>query len=75
MRFINLRRDLFIFSRCSQQSKFKICEKHTEIPIAAILDAQGPHLPLWANTLVLLAFLVVFRFLGYIVLRYFRSPK
>ncbi|KAI4457224.1 abc transporter g family member 28 [Holotrichia oblita] len=64
---------------CAQQSKFEICNKHPsqtqDIPITAILDAQGPHLPLWANTLVLLAFLVIFRFLGYIVLRYIRSPK
>jgi len=43
--------------------------------VEAILEAQGANLPLWANTLVLLLFLLVFRVLGYVVLRYFRRPK
>lgn len=61
--------------RCATQSKFKICTESEHIPISAILEAQGSYLPLWANTLVLLGFLLVFRILGYIVLRYFKAPK
>ncbi|XP_055691964.1 uncharacterized protein LOC129794996 [Lutzomyia longipalpis] len=67
---------------CGEQSKFAICttegpdgstSKH--IPVDAILDAQGCTAPLWLNTLVLVGFLIVFRLLGYIVLRYVRCPK
>lgn len=65
----------FFYFRCSHQSKFEVCVQETHIPVSAILDAQGSHLPLWANTLVLLNFLLVFRILGYVVLRYFRTPK
>ncbi|KAG5885739.1 hypothetical protein JTB14_007846 [Gonioctena quinquepunctata] len=61
--------------RCSSQSKFKICDEKDYIPVSSILEAQGSYLPLWANTLVLLAFLFVFRVLGYMVLRYFKAPK
>ncbi|XP_044737771.1 ABC transporter G family member 9 isoform X2 [Chrysoperla carnea] len=60
---------------CSEQSKFSVCENSTFIPVNAILEAQGTSLPLWANTLVLLLFFVIFRVLGYVVLRYFRCPK
>nr|XP_022916443.1 ABC transporter G family member 14 isoform X1 [Onthophagus taurus] len=62
---------------CAQQSKFEICNKNSQsfIPVGDILEAQGSHLPFWANSLVLLAFLIIFRLLGYVVLRYFRSPK
>ncbi|XP_065171136.1 uncharacterized protein E23 isoform X1 [Atheta coriaria] len=60
---------------CSNTSKFPICADSSHIPVSAILEAQGPHLPLWANTCVLVAFLLVFRLLGYVVLRYFRTPK
>lgn len=62
-------------SRCAEQSKFKICTRSSHIPVSSILEAQGTYLPLWANTIVLLAFLLVFRILGYIVLRYFKAPK
>jgi len=63
--------------RCAVQSKFDICTTNSSshIPVSAILEAQGASLPLWANTLVLLLFLLIFRILGYIVLRYFRRPK
>lgn len=61
--------------QCAAQSKFEICNTTTYIPVEAILEAQGSHLPLWANSLVLLLFLFIFRLLGYIVLRYFRHPK
>ncbi|XP_063242998.1 uncharacterized protein LOC134542563 isoform X2 [Bacillus rossius redtenbacheri] len=63
--------------RCGAHTKFKACENKTvtNIPIVDILEAQGISLPLWANTLVLIVFLLIFRILGYIVLRYFRRPK
>ncbi|KAJ9578181.1 hypothetical protein L9F63_005570, partial [Diploptera punctata] len=60
---------------CAAQSKFEVCSNNTHIPVEDILKAQGASLPLWANTLVLLLFLLIFRILGYIVLRYFRRPK
>ncbi|PSN36821.1 ABC transporter G family member 14 [Blattella germanica] len=60
---------------CAAQSKFDVCANVTHIPVEDILKAQGASLPLWANTLVLLLFLLIFRILGYIVLRYFRRPK
>ncbi|KAJ8948066.1 hypothetical protein NQ314_008495 [Rhamnusium bicolor] len=61
--------------KCAPQSKFKICTESDHIPVSSILEAQGAYLPLWANTIVLLAFLLVFRILGYVVLRYFKAPK
>ncbi|CAL1684610.1 unnamed protein product [Lasius platythorax] len=64
---------------CSQPSKFAECRNSTTIPVSAILESQdggrSSGLPLWANTAVLLAFLIVFRTLGYLVLRYYRVPK
>ncbi|CAH1983217.1 unnamed protein product [Acanthoscelides obtectus] len=61
--------------KCAPHSKYAICAELDYIPVSSIIESQGPCLPLWANTLVLLAFLLVFRVLGYIVLRYFRAPK
>ncbi|CAH0564480.1 unnamed protein product [Brassicogethes aeneus] len=61
--------------KCAEQSKFSVCNKSENIPMSSILEAQGADLPLWANTIVLLAFLFVFRTLGYVVLRYFKTPK
>ncbi|VEN52267.1 unnamed protein product [Callosobruchus maculatus] len=61
--------------KCAPHSKYAICSELDYIPVSSIIESQGPCLPLWANTLVLLAFLLVFRVLGYIVLRYFRAPK
>ncbi|XP_076271332.1 ABC transporter G family member E23 isoform X2 [Rhynchophorus ferrugineus] len=60
---------------CAETSKFAICQGSDHIPVSSILEAQGTYLPLWANTLVLLGFLLVFRLLGYMVLRYFNTPK
>uniref|UniRef100_A0AAR5PCZ3 ABC transporter domain-containing protein n=1 Tax=Dendroctonus ponderosae TaxID=77166 RepID=A0AAR5PCZ3_DENPD len=60
---------------CAAKSKFAICQESAHIPVSSILEAQGTYWPLWANTLVLIGFLCVFRFLGYIVLRYFNTPK
>ncbi|XP_019870141.1 uncharacterized protein LOC109598676 isoform X2 [Aethina tumida] len=61
--------------QCGHQSKFEICSDSDHIPVSAILEAQGAYLPLWANTIVLMAFLFVFRILGYVVLRFFKTPK
>lgn len=68
---------MFLFSSCDAQSKFAICTEGGSkvIPVEAILAEQGCTAPLWVNTLVLLGFLVVFRVLGYLVLRYIRCPK
>ncbi|XP_050298254.1 uncharacterized protein LOC126737409 isoform X1 [Anthonomus grandis grandis] len=60
---------------CAKKSKFPICQESDYIPVTSILEAQGTYLPLWANTLVLLGFLFVFRLLGYMVLRYYQTPK
>lgn len=67
---------------CAEQSKFEICSQLNEdgsrnqvIPVQSILEAQGCNAPLWLNTVVLVGFLVVFRLLGYLVLRYVRCPK
>ncbi|KAI5711411.1 hypothetical protein M8J75_000195 [Diaphorina citri] len=60
--------------QCATQSKFDACANSTYIPVDAILESQGSSLPLWCNTLILIGFLVFFRTLGYIVLRYFRRP-
>lgn len=65
------------FYRCAEQSKFAVCSElhQPTIPVEAILEQQGCTAPLWVNTLVLIGFLVVFRLLGYFVLRYVRCPK
>lgn len=64
--------------RCAEKnSRFDACVNGAnEIPPDAILAASGgTGFPLWANTLLLLSFLFVFRILGYMVLRYFRRPR
>ncbi|XP_065216913.1 uncharacterized protein E23 isoform X2 [Planococcus citri] len=60
---------------CATQSKFDVCKTSSHIPVSDILAIEGSALPLWLNTLILLVFLLVFRILGYVVLRYFRRPK
>lgn len=40
-----------------------------------ISSAGSEPLPMWFNTLILMVFLVVFRVLGYVVLRYIRRPR
>ncbi|XP_033228209.1 ABC transporter G family member 14 isoform X1 [Belonocnema kinseyi] len=64
---------------CSQPSKFPECSNGTTIPLSAILERQGgvrgSGLPLWANTAILVTFLIVFRTLGYLVLRFYRVPQ
>ncbi|XP_015914393.1 uncharacterized protein [Parasteatoda tepidariorum] len=67
--------------RCAEEnSLFEICRNSNTnstvyIPADHIVNQHGPSLPMWANTLILLAFLVIFRLLGYAVLRYARRPK
>ncbi|XP_055944127.1 uncharacterized protein LOC129975179 isoform X2 [Argiope bruennichi] len=65
--------------RCAESnSMFEICRQSnstTHIPFEQIISQSGEPLPMWANTLILILFLVVFRFLGYAVLRYVRRPK
>ncbi|XP_063703530.1 uncharacterized protein LOC134833215 isoform X1 [Culicoides brevitarsis] len=61
---------------CAEHSKFEECTNGTRyIPVEAILETSGCSSPLWFNTLVLIGFLLVFRMLGYLVLRYVRCPK
>nr|QBO55774.1 ABCG1 variant V1 [Bactrocera dorsalis] len=64
---------------CGNPSSFEFCKSGdtttTFIPYEEILKAQNSTSPLWLNTLVLMMFFVVFRCLGYAVLRYFRCPK
>ncbi|GIY16567.1 ABC transporter G family member 21 [Caerostris extrusa] len=65
--------------RCAESnSLFEVCRQSnttTFIPLNQIINHQGISLPIWANTLILLLFLIVFRFMGYGVLRYARRPK
>ncbi|XP_011178540.2 uncharacterized protein LOC105209688 [Zeugodacus cucurbitae] len=68
---------------CGNPSSFEFCKidgtttpaTTTFIPYEEILKAQNSTSPLWLNTLVLMMFFVVFRCLGYAVLRYVRCPK
>lgn len=64
---------------CGNPSSFEFCKTDstttTFIPYEEILKAQNSTSPLWLNTLVLMMFFVVFRCLGYAVLRYVRCPK
>jgi len=61
--------------RCAKQSKYAACENSTFIPALDIVNAQGASFPLWLNTAILFGFLIVFRLLGYLVLRFIRKPK
>lgn len=60
---------------CAKQSKYEACENSTFIPALDIVNAQGASFPLWLNTMILFGFLIVFRLLGYLVLRFIRKPK
>ncbi|XP_061394617.1 uncharacterized protein LOC133330163 [Musca vetustissima] len=60
---------------CKKPSSYEACTKSDTIPYEDILRSQNFTTPLWFNTLVLLSFLVLFRGLGYTVLRYFRCPR
>ncbi|XP_054160586.1 uncharacterized protein LOC128958705 [Oppia nitens] len=40
-----------------------------------IMNDGSEPLPIWFNTLVLIIFLITFRLMGYLVLRYYRKPK
>lgn len=75
-----------IKSRCSESlSKFQYCnqsldKKSAYIPkfeLESNLDLMNPDtkpLPIWFNTIILLLFLLLFRLMGYLVLRYSRKP-
>ncbi|KAI8043157.1 hypothetical protein M5D96_004484 [Drosophila gunungcola] len=62
---------------CGSPSSYEICKQQSTefIPYEEILKAQNSTSPLWLNTLILMMFLLVFRCLGYAVLRYVRCPK
>ncbi|XP_073824907.1 ABC transporter G family member E23 isoform X2 [Musca autumnalis] len=60
---------------CKQPSSYEACATSDIIPYEDILRSQNYTTPLWFNTLVLLLFLVLFRCLGYTVLRYIRCPQ
>ena len=65
------------FHRCAlENSKFEACVSGgaTFVPPEALLSRRGGELPFWANLSALVAFMVVFRLLGYAVLRFFRTP-
>ncbi|KPU73821.1 uncharacterized protein Dana_GF15687, isoform C [Drosophila ananassae] len=63
--------------RCGSPSSYEICKQQSTefIPYEEILKAQNSTSPLWLNTLILMMFFLVFRCLGYAVLRYLRCPK
>ncbi|KAH8039231.1 hypothetical protein HPB51_005477 [Rhipicephalus microplus] len=63
--------------RClSRNSHFTACNTGgSVIPVEDIIGDHGTPLPIWANTLVLISFLIFFRALGYLVLRYIHKPK
>lgn len=46
----------------------------TYIPREELLTRRGDTLPFELNMAALLAFMVVFRVMGYVVLRFFRTP-
>ncbi|XP_002037712.2 ABC transporter G family member 9 isoform X2 [Drosophila sechellia] len=62
---------------CGSPSSYEICKQQSTefIPYEEILKAQNSTSPLWLNTLILMMFLLVFRCLGYAVLRFLRCPK
>ncbi|XP_035224064.1 ABC transporter G family member 9-like isoform X1 [Stegodyphus dumicola] len=65
--------------RCAERnSLYEICRKSNTtafIPVDHIVHQQGQPLSMWINTVILLLFLIVFRLMGYAVLRYVRKPK
>ncbi|XP_017047517.1 ABC transporter G family member 21 isoform X2 [Drosophila ficusphila] len=62
---------------CGSPSSYEICKQQSTefIPYEEILKAQNSTSPLWLNTLILMMFFLVFRCLGYAVLRFLRCPK
>jgi len=74
--FVKFHNNFLCYSyRCAKQSKYAVCENSTFIPALDIVNAQGASFPLWLNTAILFGFLIVFRLLGYLVLRFIRKPK
>ncbi|XP_064092394.1 uncharacterized protein LOC135205559 [Macrobrachium nipponense] len=64
------------FSSCRANSS-SVVESDTGnfIDVEEILKARGQTLPLWGNTAILLGYMIVTRFLTYLVLRYLHRPK
>ncbi|KAG8198767.1 hypothetical protein JTE90_007077 [Oedothorax gibbosus] len=63
---------------CATENTLYVACRHanaTTIPPSDIINRGGEPLPLWANTLILLLFLLVFRLMGYLSLRWCRNPK
>nr|XP_027196556.1 ABC transporter G family member 21-like [Dermatophagoides pteronyssinus] len=72
--------------KCSETlTKFQYCKQSSDIKSAYIprlelesnLDLMSPNtkpLPVWFNTMILLVFLLIFRLMGYLSLRYTRKP-
>jgi len=63
--------------RCAaENSKFEACVRGgaEHIPVEALVAVRGGELPFWANMAALLGFMLVFRVLGYLVLRFVRTP-
>ncbi|XP_076315898.1 uncharacterized protein LOC143228540 [Tachypleus tridentatus] len=58
-------------------SQFEACRSGSSpsIPVEDIIGHQRYLFPLWANTVILVLFLVVFRLMGYLVLRFIHKPK
>lgn len=72
-REISCSRDNSRFSSCVESSHSKTTSR--SIPTAEILAERGEPLTLWANTTILIGFMIVVRLLTYIVLRFLHRPK
>ena len=59
------------------QSNFETCQQvnGTTIPSQEVLEYYGIDQPFWHYFLPLFAFLIVFRVLGYLLLRFYQKPS
>ncbi|KAK7070935.1 hypothetical protein SK128_000157 [Halocaridina rubra] len=62
---------------CSaSNSRFRSCiGGQTTIDVNEILEESGCNLPLWANSAILIGFMIITRLLTYLVLRFLHRPK